>query len=70
MKQVHLTLNIPDNKYEELLHFLSQNFNVLSSVKIGDDVPEWHKDIVRDRKINTNKKDYITLEELNAKIQL
>lgn len=38
--------------------------------KKGDDfvVPEWHKDIVRERIKNTKEEDYISLEELDKLI--
>lgn len=70
MKQVHLTLNIPEEKYDDFIHYLSQNFDVLHSITLGDEIPEWHKEIVRKRKSNTKKDDFITIEELTSRIRL
>lgn len=61
---------------EAVLNFIKENKNNLSFVaKVKDivtsknddsfDIPEWHKEVVRERIKNSNPQDYISLEELD-----
>lgn len=62
---------------EAVLNFIKENKNNLSFVaKVKDivtsknddsfDIPEWHKEVVRERIKNSNLQDYISLEELDS----
>lgn len=71
MKQVHFTINVPDRKYQQLVEFLSKNFGTVKVTEVEDDivVPEWHKTIVLDRINNTKSTDFISLEDLEARLK-
>ncbi len=60
MKQV--TLNIPENKYPFFLELI-QN---MPFIQVNDDeIPESHKNIVRDRIKKSNKKDLLDWDQIN-----
>lgn len=68
MRQVNLTINVSDNKFDLLMEFLKKNFG---SVDIHDEfeVPEWHKKIVLERMKNSKPEDFFSLDELDTKIK-
>ena len=44
MKQVSITINVTDNKFNQLIEFLTQQFGVECLTKVEDfEVPEWQK---------------------------
>lgn len=71
MKQVHLTINVSDSKYIQLVEYLSANFGTVKVTEEQDDfvVPEWQKKIVLERIKNTKPEDYISLEELEKRLK-
>lgn len=71
MKQVSITINVTDNKFNQLIEFLTQQFGVESLTKVEDfEVPEWQKEIVLERMKNSKAEDFFSLEELDSKIKL
>lgn len=62
MKKVHLTINVPDNKFEQLLEFLRSNFGNVEVTDENTEVLEWQKEEVLYRIQNTLKEDYISWE--------
>lgn len=71
MKQVNITINVPDSKFDKLMEFLSKNFGSITVNQTEDfDVPEWHKEIVLKRMKNTKKEDFFPLDDLDNKIML
>lgn len=71
MKQVHVTINVPDSKFDKLMEFLSKNFGNITVNEIEDfDVPEWHKEIVLKRIKNAKDEDFFPLDDLDNKIKL
>ena len=52
MKQV--TLNIPDNKYQFFLELI-KNLNFIKIDKGDRSVPEWQKEIVRERTLKSKE---------------
>lgn len=71
MKQVHLTINVSDNKVNQLIELLSKNFGTVKVTEVEDDivVPEWHKEIVRERIKNAKPEDYIPWEEARKQLK-
>jgi len=70
MKQVHVTINVPDSKFDKLMEFLSDNFGDVTVNQTEDfDVPEWHKEIVRERFKNGKDEDFIPWEEARKKLK-
>jgi len=70
MKQVHVTINVPDNKFDKLMEFLSKNFGNITVNQTEDfDVPEWHKEIVLKRIKNAKEEDFIPWEEARKKLR-
>lgn len=45
MRQVNLTIQVSDNKFNQLLEFLSTNFGEVKVTETSsvDDIPEWQK---------------------------
>lgn len=71
MKQVNITIQVPDNKFDKLMEFLSKNFGKITvNESEGLDVPEWHKEIVLKRIKNAKNKDFFPLDDLDSKINL
>ncbi len=71
MKQVNLTINVSDSKFDQLIDFLSKNFGTVNQTNAADfEVPEWHQEIVLERMKNTKPEDYFSLDELDSKIKL
>ncbi|MCH8534561.1 MAG: hypothetical protein LAT51_05780 [Flavobacteriaceae bacterium] len=71
MKQVNITINVPDNKFDKLITFLSENFGSISVNQMEDfKVPEWHKEIVLKRQKNATKEDFFSVDDLGKKIKL
>lgn len=71
MKKVHLTINVPEGKFEKLLEILKMNFgDVTIDESEGFDVPEWHQEIVIERIKNSEEKDFFPLDDLDNKISL
>jgi hypothetical protein len=71
MKQVNLTINVSDSKFNQLLDFLSKNFGAVNVTNATDfEVPEWHKEIVLERMKNAKAEDFFSLDELDNKIKL
>lgn len=68
MKQVHLTINVPDSKYNQLIEFLNKNFGEVSVTEI-EDIPDWQKEIVRDRIHNTKPEDYVPWKEARKQLK-
>lgn len=70
MKQVHLTINVSDNKVNQLIELLSKNFGAVKVTEVEDFVvPEWHKEIVNKRIKNAKPEDYISLDELESRLK-
>lgn len=71
MKQVHLTINVSDGKFNKLMEFLKKNFGDASIDQADDiDVPKWHKDIVIKRISTSNKEDFFPLKDLDKKVSV
>jgi hypothetical protein len=71
MKQVSITINVTDNKFNQLIEFLTQQFGVECLTKVEDfEVPEWQKEIVLERMKNSKAEDFFSLEDLDSKIKL
>jgi len=71
MKQVNITINVPDSKFDKLMEFLSKNFGNITVNQAEDfDVPEWHKEIVLKRIKNAKDEDFFPLDDLDNKIKL
>lgn len=69
MKQVNLTINVSDNKFNQLIEFLSKNFGAVSIDDANFEVPEWHKEIVRERIKTAKKEDFIPWEEARKQLK-
>jgi superfamily II helicase len=61
MRQVNLTINISDSKFEQFIELMQQ----LGFVTNENDfhIPEEHKELVRNRIKTAKKEDYISWEE-------
>lgn len=71
MKQVNITINVPDSKFKKLMDFLNENFDAISVDQVEDsDVPEWQKEIVLNRMKNTTEEDFFPLEDMDDKLKL
>ncbi|MES2587797.1 MAG: hypothetical protein V4622_02385 [Bacteroidota bacterium] len=71
MKQVNLTINVSDSKFNQLLEFLTKNFGSVNVTEVEDfEIPEWHKEIVRERKKTSKPENFFALEDLDKKIKL
>jgi hypothetical protein len=71
MKQVNLTINVSDSKFNQLIDFLSKNFGTVNVTYAADfEVPEWHKEIVLERMKNAKAEDFFSIDELDNKIKL
>lgn len=71
MKQVHVTINVPDSKFDKLMEFLSDNFGDVTVNQSADfDVPEWQKEIVRERLKNAKDEDFKDWDEMKRKFDL
>ncbi len=71
MKQVNITINVPDSKFEKLMDFLTENFDAISVDQVEDiDVPEWQKEIVLKRMKNATEEDFFPLEDMDDKLKL
>lgn len=69
MKQVHLTINVPDQKFDKLIEFRSQNFGPVKVNESEDfNVPDWHQEIVLKRIKNAKEEDFFPLEDLDSNI--
>lgn len=70
MKQVHLTINVSDSKINQLIDLLSKNFGAVTVTEAEDFVvPEWHKEIVRERIQNTKQEDYVPWEQARKQLK-
>lgn len=70
MKQVNITINVPDSKFEKLMDFLNENFDAISVDQVEDiDVPEWQKEIVLKRMKNATEEDFFPLEDMDDKLK-
>lgn len=70
MKQVSITINVTDNKFNQLIEFLTQQFGVECLTKVEDfEVSEWQKEIVLERMKNSKAEDFFSLEDLDSKIK-
>ncbi len=65
MKKV--TLHIPDHKYLFFMELL-QNLGFDKSEDI--EVPEWQKEVVRNRIKNTNPEEYLSWEEVENQLKI
>jgi len=71
MKQVNITINVTDNKFNQLIEFLTQQFGAESLKNVDDyEVPDWQKEIVLERMKNSKAEDFFSLEDLDSKIKL
>lgn len=71
MKQVNITIQVPDSKFDKLMEFLSKNFgNVTVNESEDIHVPEWQKEIVLKRIKNAKNEDFFPLSDLDNKINL
>lgn len=67
MKKVHLTINVSDSKFDQLLEFLRSNFG---NVEVADtEILEWQKEEVLHRIHNTAKEDYIPWEKARKQLE-
>lgn len=70
MKRVHLTINVSDSKYQQLVEYLTKHFGKVTVTEEEDIiVPEWHKEIVRERIKNAKPEDYIPWEEARKQLR-
>ncbi len=65
-----VTLNIDDSKAAFLLELLGSLDYVTIDTDEQMEVPEWHKEIVRQRIKDAKPEDYITWDEMKKKIKL
>jgi hypothetical protein len=65
MKQV--TLNIPDNKYQDFMELITR-FGIKESHEPA--IPEAHKTLVRDRIKNTKPEEYLSWEDVREQLKL
>jgi hypothetical protein len=65
-----VTLDIDDSKAAFLLELLSSLDYVTIDTDTQFEVPEWHKEIVRQRIKDATPNDYITWDEMKKKIKL
>jgi hypothetical protein len=71
MKQVNITINVTDNKFDKLVTFLTKHFGEVTVNEAEDiEVPEWQKKIVFDRIKKAKEEDFIPLSELDDRIKL
>jgi hypothetical protein len=71
MKQVNITINVSDSKFDKLMEFLSKNFGNITVNQTEDFVvPEWHKEIVLQRIKNGKDENFFPLDDLDNKIKL
>lgn len=58
-------INVPEQRYEEFLNAM----NGLGFIPAEEDfeIPEWHKEIVRESIRNTKEEDYIPFEVIKTK---
>jgi len=71
MKQVNITINVSDNKFESLIAFLTKYFGEITISEVEDfEVPEWQKKIVLDRIKSAKKEDFYPLSELDERIKI
>lgn len=63
-----IVVNVPDEKLTEF----NQAMNTMGFQSKEEDfvVPEWHKEIVRERIKNTKEEDYIPWEEVKKKLDI
>ncbi len=62
--QINLSLNVSEKKYQQLLAFLKDNL-ISFKETTGEDlsIPDWQKELVRNRLKNANDSDYISWDE-------
>lgn len=60
MKRV--IVNVPDEKFDDFLKIIESLG--LSIVEEDFEIPEWHKEIVRERIKNTKEEDFIPWEQV------
>ncbi len=62
--QFNLSLNVSEKKYQQLLAFLKDNLISFKETE-GDTIPipEWQKELVRNRLKNAKDSDYISWDE-------
>lgn len=65
-----VTLNIDDSKAAFLLELLGSLDYVTIDTDEQMEVPEWHKEVVRQRIKDAKPEDYITWDEMKKKIKL
>lgn len=65
-----VTLNIDDSKAAFLLELLGSLGYVTIDTDEQMEVPEWHKEVVRQRIKDAKPEDYITWDEMKKKIKL
>lgn len=67
MRQVNLTINISDSKFEQFIEMMQQ----LGFVANENDlyIPEEHKELVRNRIKTAKKEDYISWEEARKQLK-
>lgn len=71
MKQVNITINVTDNKFDMLVAFLTKHFGEVTVNEAEDiEVPEWQKKIVFDRIKKAKEDDFYPLSELDDRIKL
>jgi hypothetical protein len=71
MKQVNITINVSDNKFESLIAFLTKYFGEITISEVEDfEVPEWQKKIVLDRIKSAKEEDFYPLSELDERIKI
>lgn len=71
MKQVNITINVTDNKFDTLLAFLTKHFGEFTVSEVEDfEVPEWQKKIVLDRIKSAKEEDFYPLSELDGRIKI
>jgi len=69
MKQI--TINIPENKFQFFIELTKQLGLEISQEKTVDFIiPEWQKELVRERVKNSKPEDYVTWETLEKQLRL
>ena len=71
MKRINLTINVSDNKFDQLVEFLSTHFGAeITETTSETEVPYWHQEIILNRLEETRPDDYFPFEDLDEKIKL
>jgi hypothetical protein len=61
-----IIVNVPEKKFDEFLKLMAENG--YKTQEEDFDIPEWHKEIVRERIRTAKEEDYIPWEEVKKNL--